>query len=415
MTDTFKYKKSQALFDRARKVIPNGIPGHFNPVVQKPDGSYPFYVHKASGSRFWDVDGNEFIDLMCAYGPMILGYGNAAVERAVDVQSSSADTCTLASPVMVELAEFLVDLIPMADWAYFAKNGADATNMAVFIARAATGRRKIVTIEGGYHGSSPWMQAEGRAGTMPEDQCEVIRIPWNDVAALENTLDAEGDQVAAFISSPYHHPVYQDNEMPAEGYWASVHTVLKKHGVVSICDDVRCGFRIDMRGSHEYFGYTPDLSCYCKAIANGYPISAIVGSDSFREEASVIFQTGSFWFSAAPMAAALACLQSLQQENAPQKIMRTGRCLFSGMQKVAAAEGVKLVVSGMPSMAYLRTEHEQGIEFHQRLSGECVRRGLFLTSHHNLFLSAAHTETDVSQSLEIFGEALKSTLSQIPA
>ena len=410
MTDTFQYNKSQALFDRARKVIPNGIPGHFNPVVQKPDGSYPFYAHKAKGSRFWDVDGNEFIDLMCAYGPMILGYGDEAVERAVNAQSGSADTCTLASPVMVELAEFLVDLIPMADWAYFAKNGGDATNMAVFIARAATGRRKLVAIEGGYHGSSPWMQAEGRAGTMPEDQSEVIRIPWNDVAALENILDAEGDQVAAFISSPYHHPVYQDNEMPAEGYWASVHALLKKHGVVSICDDVRCGFRIDMRGSHEYFGYTPDLSCYCKAIANGYPISAIVGSDSFRKEASMVFQTGSFWFSAAPMAAALACLQSLQQQNAPQKIMQTGQSLFSGMQKIAAAEGVELVVSGVPSMPYLRTEHEQGVEFHQLLSGECVRRGLFLTSHHNLFVSAAHTDTDVSQALEIFGEALKSAL-----
>ena len=160
MADTYKYKQSQDLFDRARKVIPNGIPGHFNPVVQKPTGSYPYYAQKAKGSRFWDVDGNEYIDLMCAYGPMILGYGHETVDAAANSQSSATDTCTLASPIMVELAEYLVDLIPMADWAYFAKNGADATNMAVFIARAATGRRKIIAIEGGYHGSSPWMQAE---------------------------------------------------------------------------------------------------------------------------------------------------------------------------------------------------------------------------------------------------------------
>lgn len=412
MTDPYQYTKSQALFERARKVIPNGIPGHFNPVVQKPDGSYPFYAQKAKGSRFWDADGNEFIDLMCAYGPMILGYGDERVDQAANSQAAATDTCTLASPIMVELAEYLVDLIPMADWAYFAKNGADATNMAVFIARAATGRRKIIAIEGGYHGSSPWMQAEGRAGTMAEDQNEVIRIPWNDVAALETVLSEQGEQVAAFISSPYHHPVYQDNELPADGYWASVHELLKKHVVVSICDDVRCGFRIDMRGSHEYFGYSPDLSCYCKAIANGYPISALVGSDSFREEASRVFQTGSFWFSAAPMAAALACLQSLQQQNAPEKIMETGQSLFSGMQQVAEGEGVRLIVSGMPSMPSLRTEHEEGNEFHQRLCGECVSRGLFLTSHHNLFVSAAHNETDVTQSLEIFQAALLATLAQ---
>ncbi len=410
MTKTFDYSQSQALFDRAQKVIPNGIPGHFNPIVQKPTGTYPYYASKASGARFWDIDGNEFIDLMCAYGPMILGYGNETVEEAVRSQSGYTDTCTLASPIMVELAEYLVESIPIADWAYFAKNGADATNMAVFIARAATGRRKVIAIEGGYHGSSPWMQAANRAGITPVDHDEVIRIPWNDVAALEHVLDTQTNQVAAFISSPYHHPVYQDNEMPAEGYWQAVHSLLKKHGVVSICDDVRCGFRIDMKGSHEHFGYTPDLSCYCKAIANGYPISAIVGSDALREEASAIFQTGSFWFSAGPMAAALACLQTLNQQDLPKQILATGEKLFNGMRDIATSRGVELNVTGVASMPYLRTEHEAGIDFHQHLCGESVSRGLFLASHHNLFVSAAHGEAEIAQSHEIFGQALDATL-----
>ena len=136
---TYKYDKSISLFERAQRVIPNGIPGHFNPLNHKPTGTYPFYCNHAKGAKFFDVDGNEYIDYMCAYGPMILGYGHSKVEEAFISQIKKSDTCSLASPVMVELAEFLVDMIPFSDWAYFAKNGADATNMATLIARTATG------------------------------------------------------------------------------------------------------------------------------------------------------------------------------------------------------------------------------------------------------------------------------------
>lgn len=406
MTEPYSYKKSQALFDRARKVIPNGIAGHFNPVVQLPAGTYPFYCEQANGSRLFDVDGNEYIDYMCAYGPMILGYGNSVVDEAVRVQVAQADTCTLASPVMVELGEYLVDMIPMADWATFAKNGADATNMAVLIARTATEKRKIIAIENGYHGTSPWMLAPTRAGISSKDCSDTIRIPWNDVAALEAALEENAGSVAAFIASPYHHPAYQDNAMPAEGYWQAVHALLKSHDVVSICDDVRAGFRVDMGGSHEYFGYKPDLSCYCKAIANGYPISAVVGTDALKEAAASVFQTGSFWFSAGPMAAALACLKELQRIDAPALINRTGEKLTQGLVDIAATHGHELIVTGMPSMPYLRTEHEDGIGFHQALCGECTSRGVFMASHHNLFVSAAHTDEDLERTWEVFDEAL---------
>ena len=387
-------------------MIPNGISGHFNPQTQKPAGTYPYYVQRAGGARFRDVDGNEYIDYMCAYGPMILGYGNPVVDAVFEAQLKRADTCTLASPVMVELAEFLVDLIPAADWATFAKNGADATNMAVLIARAATGREKIVAIEGGYHGSSPWMQSMERGGIRPDDLANVIRIPWNDVEALRRALDSHAGEVAAFVASPYHHPVFRDNELPAEYYWRDVHQLLRAQGVVSICDDVRAGFRIDMGGSNEYFGYRPDLICFCKAIANGYPISAVVGSDALKDAAGKIFQTGSFWFSAGPMAAALACLKELARIDAPTQILETGRKFTDGLAGIAADHGLALKVTGMPSMPYLRMEHETGIEFHQKLCGECARRGLFMASHHNLFVSAAHTERDLAQSFEIFEAAL---------
>ena len=403
---TFEYANSSKLFDRARNVIPGGIFGHFNPKTQVPEGTYPFFAERASGAHFWDVDGNEYIDYMCAYGPMILGYGNPVVDEAYRQQVARADTCTLASPVMVDLAEYMVDMIPAADWAYFAKNGADVTNLAVMVARAATGRSKIIAITDGYHGSTPWMQAEGRTGTIEDDRSNVVRIPWNDVSALSAALDAHSGDVAAFISSPYHHPAFKDNEMPGDGYWSGVQALLKRHGVVSICDDVRAGFRIDMRGSNEYFGYTPDLICYCKAIGNGYPISALVGSDALKENAATVFHTGSFWFSAGPMAAALACLKELKRIDAPSLITKTGKKLCDGMVDIAKSHGHELKITGMPSMPYLRTEHEEGIAFHRSLCGECTRRGVFLTSHHNHFVSAAHTDEDIQRTWDIFEDAL---------
>ena len=401
------YSRSQALLERAKAVIPNGIPGHFNPVVQVPEGTYPCYVDRARGARFWDIDGNEYIDYMCAYGPMILGYQNEVIEEAVRKQVANADTCTLASPVMVELAEFLVELIPWAGWATFAKNGADATNMAVLIARSHTERRKIIAIDDGYHGCSPWMQALGRGGISREDHRETIRIPWNDLAALEAALEANKGEVAALISSPYHHPAFKDNELPEADYWSGVHALLKQHDVLSICDDVRAGFRLDMAGSPNYFGYTPDLSCYCKAIANGYPIAAVVGKNALQGAAAGVFQTGSFWFSAGPMAAALACLKELQRIDGPARILQTGEKLWQGMVDIAADAGHELKVTGVASMPYLRTEHEAGISFHQALCGECTQRGLFLTSHHNLFVSVAHSEADITRSWEIFSDAIK--------
>lgn len=400
------YAASRKLFERANRVIPNGISGHFNPVTQKPAGTYPYFVQHSGGSRFRDVDGNEYIDYMCAYGPMILGYGNPVVDEAYQAQMNNADTCTLASPIMVELAEHLVELIPMADWATFAKNGADATNMAVLIARAATGRNKIIAIEGGYHGSSPWMQSIKGSGIDASDHQQIIRIPWNDIAALGQVLTDCGSEVAAFISSPYHHPVYKDNELPAEGYWREVHKLLKQHDVVSICDDVRAGFRIDMGGSNEYFGYRPDLICFSKAIANGYPISAVAGADSLKDAAGKVFQSGSFWFSAGAMAAALACLKELARINAPERILGIGKALTDGLVKIAAGQGVALKVTGMPSMPYLRTGHESGIEFHQALCGELAMRGVFMASHHNLFVSAAHSDEDIAQTFDIFEAAL---------
>ncbi len=403
--NTYEYPESRRLFERACHVIPGGIYGHFNAVPLSRAEAFPLYAARAEGARFWDVDGNEFIDYLCAYGPMILGYGHPAVDEAFRRQMQQADTVSLASPKMIELAEMLVDRVAIADWAFFAKNGADVTSYAVTIARAATGRNKIIAIKGGYHGTHPWMQPPGHHGIRLDDHAHYIRIPWNDYDALERVVAEQGDDIAGFIASPYHHPVFEDNALPAEGYWQQVQALLRKRGIVFIIDDVRSGFRLHRGGSNERYGFEPDLICFCKALANGYPISALVGTEALRTVTANVFHTGSYWYSAGPMAAAMATLEELDRLDAPRLFEEIGTKLNDGLLRIAQSHGYTLKITGEPSMAYYRITEDPSTILHQRWNAECTRRGAYVTPHHNWFVSTAHTDADLERTWAIADEA----------
>jgi glutamate-1-semialdehyde 2,1-aminomutase len=405
--ETYSYDKSNEWFKRAIKAIPCGVYGHFSPAPYVPMDAYPFFAERAKGARFWDVDGNEFIDYMCAYGPMVLGYGHPEVDAAYEAQWREADAASVASPRMVELAETLIDMVPIADWAFFAKNGADVTNLAVTTARAATNRKKIITIQGGYHGSSPWMQSAGHHGVMLDDLENIIRIPWNDINALKRVISEQGKDIAGFMATPYHHPVFADNALPADGYWKQVVDIMHKNGSLVIVDDVRAGFRLHLGGSCEKYGFKPDLICFSKAIANGYALSALVGIDALRVDTAKVFHTGSFWFCAGSMAAAMACLKVMRELDAPKVMADLGKKLTDGIVELAANYGYTMKVTGEMSMPYLRITDDNNVMLQQEFCGECTRRGAFLTSHHNWFLSTAHTEEDIKHTLEICDDAFK--------
>lgn len=392
---------SQSLFARARAVIPNGIYGHYA-------GGSPLFFESSSGSRFTDVDGKTFIDWMCAYGPMILGYNHAGVDEAAARQLAKGNTVSLVAPVMVDLAEELVDMVQGAEWALFGKNGADATQLAVMVARATTGRQRIIKVDGGYHGSAPWMQKAGSAGTTADDQAAVITIAWNDVPALQAVIDEHGSGIACFISSPYHHPILQSNELPADGYWQSVESLCRKAEIVLITDDVRAGFRIDLAGSHAAYGFQPDLMCFGKALANGHPISALVGTEELRSAAQATFYTGTQFFNAAPMAAALATIRELKEVDAANKITDIGNRLNKGLQKVAASHGHSLEVSGIPGMPFYQIEGDDRNSILNRWIAGCVEGGAYFLGYHNNFVSAAHTDADLEQTWAIADEASRS-------
>jgi hypothetical protein len=180
---------------------------------------------------------------------------------------------------MIEFAELLVDTVACADWAFFAKNGNDVTTLAVMAARAHTHRKKIVFFRGYYHGVAPWTQKIDYPGVIEEDVMHNIYVPWNDIEALKQVFHENRGQIAAVIGQPYMHGNFMDNELPAKGFWQAVRKMCTDNGTVLIVDDVRAGFRLDMAGSDHYFGFEADLICFCKALANGYNVSALCGKE----------------------------------------------------------------------------------------------------------------------------------------
>lgn len=404
---TYQYTKSRELFERAAKVIPAGIYGHLGPGEGCfiPVEAFPFYAQKAEGPYFWDVDGNRFTDYMCAYGPNVLGYNHPEVDAAAKAQMELGNCVALPSPLMVELAELLVDTISSADWAFFAKNGGDVTNLAILTARAATNRKKIIKFTGGYHGVAPWMQGLGYAGIMPEDVENVIVLPFNDAQAIENAILANPGQIAAVIATPYHHPAMADNALPVDGYWKKVRELCTKHGIVLVIDDVRCGFRLDIRGSDAHYGFEADLICYCKALANGYNISALCGKESLKSAASSVFYTGSYWLSAVPMAAAIKTIQILREIDGPKMMLEKGKKLTEGLEDLAGEHGFNLLVTGEPSMWNMRLTDDEAGFLHQEWIAECVKRGAYFLSHHNLFINTAMTDEVINETLERANEA----------
>jgi len=398
-----KQKKSDELFLKAQELIPGGIFGHYKFAVRE-EG--PKFFSKAKNAYFWDIDGNKYLDLICGWGPMILGYNNSRIDKAARIQYDLGNTVSVASPVMVELAETLTDMVDIADWALFGKNGGDSTQLAIMVARAETAKSKILKIKDGYHGANGWMQNKNNPGIINSDSEEVLSISWNDLDEFDEMISSFGSEIACFISSPYDHPTSKDSSLPKEGYWKHIEKKCNENNIVLIVDDVRTGFRIDLKGSHNAFGFSPDLVCLGKAMANGYPISALVGKASLKDAANKVYFSGTQFFNSAPMAASKATLEELQNLNAIEIMNTNGLKLKDDLSAAAKAFGLEIKISGVPSMPYFKIE-DQTKDFHVDWTDECLSRGLYLTSYHNHFLSVAHGEAEINEIVRIASEAFE--------
>lgn len=409
MTKTYTYAKNVETMARAGKVIPSGVYGHLGPAegCMIPSSAYPFFVDHAKGSEMWDVDGNRFIDFMCGYGPNVTGYCDEDVDRAALEQIKKGNCTSLPSHIMVDFAELLTKTVKK-DWAFFCKNGGDVTTFAIMISRYYTGKKKIIFVNNYYHGVAPWTQKPDSPGTIPEDCCNALYVDWNDVEGLKKVIAENKDEIACFISTPYMHGNFVDNELPAEGYWQAVRKLCTDNNIVLIVDDIRAGFRLSLEGSDNYFGFEADLICFCKALANGYNVSALCGKEFLKGAAGTVPYTGSYWMSAVPFAAGIANINKLIANDACAHFKAMGERLTAGLMKTANELNVPLIVSGPPALFYLRINDPAGnFLIHQEWVAECVRRGVFITNHHNHFMNLSMTPGLVDETVTICSEAMK--------
>ncbi len=406
------YARSLALFERAARVVPGGITGHAHPAATLPMAS-PYYAARAAGCRYWDADDNEFIDFLCGYGPNVLGARHPEVEAAAERQRAQGDCFNHPPPVMVDLAERLVSLVDFAAWAVFGKNGSDMTTWALQVAREHTGRKKILMANGAYHGSHAWC-TPGHGGLIEEDYLHIHGFPWNDLEAFETLLKKHRGQVAGVFVTPFHHPAFADLELPAPDFLQGVQAACRREGVVLVLDDVRCGFRLHLGGSHRVFGFEPDISCFSKAIANGHPLSAAVGRRELAKAAGKVFLTGSFWNNAVPMAAAMATLDVLTRDDVPAHLARMGARLRAGMQRLSGKHGVPIRYTGMDALPFLSFADERNFYRSQTFCREAVRRGVFFHPHHNWFLCAAHQEAEIDEALAASDAAFEIVKEEFP-
>ncbi len=397
-------RRDTALRARARAVIPGGMYGHQNATMM-PEG-FPQYFVEGSGCRVRDVDGNEYIDFMCSYGPIFLGHRHPRVEAAVHAQLARGDCFNGPGPAMVELAERLVAQIAHADWALFQKNGTDATTLCVTIARAATERSTILVAAGAYHGSAPWCTPIP-TGVIPEDRAKITTFPYNDLGALREAADAAGDDLAAVLVSPFRHDVFVDEELVDPDFARGLRELCDERGALLLLDEVRAGLRMGRGGSWDALGVEPDLSAWSKALANGYPIAAVFGDETLREAATQVFSTGSFWFSSLPMVASLATLEAADAEGAYARVVRAGERFRAGLASQSKTHGLPLRQSGPPQMPMLLFDDDPGFEIGRHFTAAAARRGVYLHPFHNLFLCAAHDDDAIDEALERTDDAFR--------
>jgi len=394
----FSFSRSRELFQRAGRVIPGGIYGSKTPGFVVP-GSYPYFLKDAKGSRFTDVDGNEYIDFLCGYGSQILGYGNPVVDGAAIARIPHGNLLNQPGEVMVQLAERLVGQIAGMDWSVFAKNGSDVTNLAVDLARVHTNRRIIIRADGAYHGTGNWCNTNDFP--VLQGKSDIKTFPYNDEAALTDLFVQNRGEIAALILTPYHHRTFDTQIMPDPGFLIAARRLCDAEGALFIMDDIRANFRLDLHGSHVAVGADPDLVCMGKCLTNGHPLAVLMGKNAVARTATRFFITGTYWTATVPMVAALAALDQMESLDILTHMNRIGTRLADGLREAGREAGLPARVTGPPTIPFLTFDDDPDLYSNQVFCADMTRNGIYMHPHHNWFISYAHSDDDIDRTLEL--------------
>lgn len=400
------YARSEEMFARAQEIVAGGTTQGKAPNTLIP-GEYPIYVARGQGATLWDVDGNRFLDWILAYGIIVLGYCDPDVDAAAIGEIREGFAFPLTRPVQNELAELLVDVIPCAEMVHFFKTGSDTTTAAVRLARIVTGREKIV--RWGYNGWHDWCCIR-EAGIPRQVRENVLTFRYNDLDSLEDVLKRHHDEVACVIMMPL------EIEAPQPGFLAGVKELAHRHGALFILDEMRSGFHLALGGAQEYYGVTPDLATFSKAMSNGYAMSALAGRRDLMQALSQTYVSSTFFTNSIPMAAAVATINKLRRKQVIPHLWQIGKGLMEGLDRLAHDLGVEAQAVGIPPTPFLvftySTPEVRETAKHVFFR-ETTRRGLLLHPSHHWFVCAAHTEQDLAHTLEICEKAFRAVKDEL--
>lgn len=396
-----RYQKSEAMLRQAEMLIPLGSQTFSKGRTQYPHGVSPYYITRGKGSRVWDVDGNEYTDFVNGLASITLGHCDPDVTEAVRAQLEEGTIFSLPHPIEAAVAEKIVAMVPCAEMVRFGKNGSDATAGAIRLARAYTRRDRVAAC--GYHGWHDWyIGATTRHLGVPEQVRRLTHIfPYNDLSALDATLKSHPNEFAAVILEP------MNAAEPHGGYLEGVKALSARHGALLIFDETITGFRYANGGAQERFGVIPDLAAFGKGIANGYPLSVVVGRADIMRLMEEIFFSFTFGGETLSLAAAGATLDKLRREPVTATLRQRGEMLLKGLRGAIDRHGLADVLStgGDATWSFLLvadTPRYTQYELKTLLLQELFARGILMIGTHNL--SYAISEDDIARLLAVYDE-----------
>lgn len=397
------FKASEAYLERARKTIPLGSQTFSKSLTQYPFGASPYFIQRGKGSHVWDVDGNEYIDFVSSLASITLGYSDPTVDAAVRAQLEEGVIFSLPHPIEAEVAELICDLVPCADMVRFGKNGSDATAGAIRLARAFTHRDRVAVC--GYHGWQDWyIGSTARHRGVPKATRELTHnFTFNDLASLKALLKAHTGEFAAVILEP------MNVTMPAPGFLEGVKAAAHAHGALLVFDETITGFRFANGGAQALFGVTPDLATFGKGLANGYPVSAIVGRRDVMMLMEEIFFSFTFGGEALSLAAARATLRRLRDEPICDRLAAKGLALQGAITAVIEKHALAdtFSVSGHPSWTFLNIKDSAGVgafEIKTLYLQEMIERGFLTIGTFNV--NDAHSDDDMTRLADALADVL---------
>ena len=352
------YQTSEALLARAESSIPLGCQTFSKSKTQFPFGVSPFFAKSGKGAEITDVDGNQFVDFVSALGAVTLGYADPDVELAVINQLKEGTIFTLSHELEVQLAEKIIDMVPCAEKVRFGKNGSDATAACVRLARAYTERE--VVLVGGYHGWQDWyIGSTPRNKGVPKSTCELTKgFVYNDIESLKGLLNEFSGKVAAVILEPV------SVETPEPGYLESVKKLTHEHGALLIFDEVVSGFRHSNGGAQELYGVVPDLVALGKGFSNGFPLSAVAGRREIMDLLEEVYFSFTYGGETLSLAAALATLEKIQNQEVIQHLNSLGSELMAGVNREIEKYELNALfrMSGHPVLSFLTIKGDAGLD-----------------------------------------------------